>query len=165
MTYDIIGSRNKLTGHHTNLYSTSWQQESADNAITYLDSLGIARNKIVIGAAFYARQFENVPGKNQGLHQPGKFKRFVPLKELRKKYTAASGYIRYWDKEARAPYMYNARKRIYLTYDDEQSIAAKCAYVQEKALNGIMFWELRLDIPENGLLDQIYQSFHKTSSR
>jgi chitinase len=160
MTYDIIGSRNKRTGHHANLYSTSWQQESADNAIRYLDSLGIARNKIVIGVAFYARQFINVPAINNGLHQPGKFKRFATLKELRKNFTPSNGYIKYWDKEAAAPYLYNAAKKIYLTYDDEQSVAAKCAYIKAKGLNGIMFWELRLDIPRNGLTDQIYKSFN-----
>jgi chitinase len=158
MTYDIIGSRNKRTGHHANLYSTSWQRESADNAIKYLDSLGIARNKIVIGVAFYGRQFIEVPAINNGLHQPGAFKRFVPLKEIRKNYTSANGYIKYWDKEAAAPYKYNAARKIYLTYDDEQSVSAKCAYVKEKGLNGIMFWELRLDIPRKGLTDQIYKS-------
>lgn len=157
MTYDIIGSRNKFTGHHTNLYSTSWQKESADNAIRYLDSLHIARDKIAIGVAFYAREFVKVPGINHGLHQPGQFKRFVSMKQLRKDYTKANGYIAYWDTVASAPYLYNEKLKVYLTYDNEKSVAAKAAYVRQKGLNGIMFWELRLDIAKNGLLDQLYE--------
>ena len=160
MTYDIIGSRNQLTGHHANLYSTSRQKESADNAIRYLDSLQVPRHKIAIGVAFYAREFAKVPGKNRGLHQPGQFKRFVPMKQLRKDYTSANGYAVYWDTVAHAPYMYNRKLKVYLTYDDEHSVAAKSAYVRQKGLNGIMFWELRLDIAKNGLLDVLYDHLH-----
>ena len=28
----------------------------------------------------------------------------------------------YWDDEAQAPYMYNAEKKMFMTYDDEESI-------------------------------------------
>jgi chitinase len=153
MTYDIIGSKNKLTGHHANLYSTSWQQESADNAIRYLDSLQIPRNKIAIGVAFYGREFINVPDSNHGLHQPGSFKRFITMNSIRKNYTSANGYSYYWDEEAQAPYLYNPARQSYITYDNERSAAAKARYVREKGLNGIMFWELRQDIPDKGLLD------------
>lgn len=158
MTYDIIGSRNKRTGHHANLYSTSWQQESADNAIKYLDSLSIPRNKIVIGVAFYAREFTGVPDTSNGLHQTGTFKRFVTMNQLRKTFTIANGYASHWDDEAKAPYLYNSVRKTYLTYDDERSVAAKSTYVKEKGLNGIMFWELRQDRPVNGLLDQLYKT-------
>jgi chitinase len=159
MTYDIIGSRNKRTGHHTNLYSTSWQQESADNAVKYLDSFNIPHNKIAIGVAFYARIFTGVPNINNGLHQPGTFKRFLPFRELRKNYTDVSGYKIYWDEEAQAPYSYNPKNKIYLTYDNERSVAAKARYVLQKKLNGIMFWELRLDKPD-GLLEDIYKELY-----
>jgi chitinase len=153
MTYDIIGSKNKLTGHHANLYSTPWQKESADNAIRYLDSLQIPRNKIAIGVAFYGREFINVPSVNNGLHQPGSFKRFITLNSLRKNYIPANGYTYYWDDEAQAPWLYNPTRKSYITYDDERSAAAKLKYAKEKGLNGIMFWELRQDLPYKGLVE------------
>lgn len=161
MTYDIIGSRNKFTGHHTNLYSTSFQRESADNAVRYLDSFNVPHSKIAIGAAFYARVFVDVANLNNGLNQPGNFKRFLPLKQLRSSYTSANGYIAYWDDVAKAPYSYNPQKKIYLTYDNELSVAEKCHYILQKQLNGIMFWELRQDKPHDGLLDKIYQALHE----
>jgi chitinase len=158
MTYDIIGSKNKLTGHHANLYSTSWQQESADNAIRYLDSLKIPRNKIAIGVAFYGREFINVPAINNGLHQPGSFKRFITLNSIRKNYTSANGYGYYWDEEAQAPWLYNPSRKSYITYDDARSAAAKSKYAKEKGLNGIMFWELRQDLPNKGLVEVLSAS-------
>src|SRR6185437_1761737 len=41
MTYDLVGGYARLSGHHTPLYSTSGQMESADRAIRWLDSAGV----------------------------------------------------------------------------------------------------------------------------
>ncbi|WP_425476409.1 hypothetical protein [Paraflavitalea speifideaquila] len=41
------------------------------------------------------------------------------------------------------------------TFDDSRSLALKTKYAIDKGLNGIMFWELTLDQPEDGLLDAI----------
>jgi len=164
MTYDMIGSRSPITGHHTPLYSTARQQESVDNAVRYLDSLGVPLHKIAVGAAFYGRLFGNVPNKDQGLYQPGKFSRFVSMRQIRQHYTSANGYREYWDDSAQAPYMYNAARRSFLTYDNKRSIAAKAEYVKKKGLNGVFFWELRLDMPRNELLSVISQSFLKSGA-
>jgi chitinase len=161
MSYDLIGSKTHFTGHHTSLYSTSWQVASADNAVRYLDSLKIPHQKIAIGSAFYARQYLVTENHDHGLHQPAEFQKFVTMKELRKNYTDGRGYITYWDPEAKAAYKYNDRKKIYLTYDDERSVAAKVKYVKEKGLNGIFFWELRLDKAKGGLADIIYEEMKK----
>jgi chitinase len=164
MTYDMIGSHSPITGHHTPLYSTARQQESVDNAVRYLDSLGVPLHKVAVGAAFYGRLFENVPNRDQGLYQPGKFSRFVSMRQIRQHYTSANGYREYWDDSAQAPYMYNAARRSFLTYDNKRSVAAKAEYVKKKGLNGIFFWELRLDMPKNELLSVISQSFLKSNA-
>jgi chitinase len=161
MTYDLIGSKTPFTGHHTSLYSTSWQVASADHAVRYLDSLKIPHQKIAIGSAFYAREYIVLENRNHGLHQYAVFKKFVTMKELRKNYTDARGYITYWDPEAKASYKYNETRKIYLTYDDDRSVAAKVKYVKEKGLNGIFFWELRLDKPKGGLADIIFTEMKK----
>jgi chitinase len=161
MTYDLIGSHAKYSGHQSSLYSTSWQAASADQAVRYLDSLKIPRKKIAIGVAFYARQYLVLENHDHGLNQPAQFKKFVTHREIRKYYTDARGYITYWDEEAKAAYKYNDRNKVFLTYDDERSVAAKTAFVKEKGLIGIFFWELRLDKPLNGLLDAIAQGLQK----
>src|SRR5688572_20342804 len=54
MTYDLVHGYSTVTGHHTPLYSTPEQKQSADNVIRYLDSIGVPLSKLIIGAAFYA---------------------------------------------------------------------------------------------------------------
>jgi chitinase len=156
MTYDLIGSRSPITGHHAALYSSGPQLESVDHAIHYLDSLNVPHSKIAIGAAFYAREFDLVPDSNNGLFQPGHFKRFLTLSQCRR----LPGYRQYWDPQAQAAYSYNSEKKSFLTFDDARSVAAKAGYVRQQRLDGILFWKLTLDRPRGGLLDTIYKTFH-----
>jgi len=162
MTYDLIGSRTHFSGHHSALYSTSWQEGSADHAVRYFDSLKIPHNKIAIGVAFYGRQYRVTENHDDGLNQPANFEKFVTMRKIRKNFTDAMGYKTHWDAEAKATFKYNDADKIYLTYDDERSVAAKCAYTNEKSLNGIFFWELRLDKPRQGLLDAIWKGLRRS---
>lgn len=155
MSYDLVNGFSTSTGHHTPLYSTSPQGESADNAIRYLTSVGVPANKIVIGSAFYARTWDRAPAINNGLYQPGKFKSFIPYRQFDQRLSVDSGFVFYQDSTAKAPYAYNATKRTFATFDDKLSIRNKTRYVKEKGLYGIMFWELTLDNYTDGLLDEI----------
>jgi chitinase len=157
MTYDLVHGYSTVTGHHTPLYSTPQQKESSDNAVHYLDSIGIPRNKLVIGAAFYARIFENVDSTNNGLYQPGKFKRGVPFKAYPTVLSAGNGFVYHWDPVARAPWLYNAEQKLFVTFDDTTSMRLKTEYAVDKKLNGIMFWQLGEDTFSGGLLDVIYE--------
>jgi len=162
MTYDLIGSHVHYSGHHSSLYSTTWQISSADHAVRYLDSLGIPNQKIAIGVAYYARLYKLRNASDTGLNQPADFQKFVPMKELRLNFSEQQGYLSYWDTDAKAPYRYNAKTGLYLTYDDERSVAEKAVYASGKKLNGIFFWELRLDNPRNGLTDALLKQMYKT---
>ena len=157
MSYDLVNGYATTTGHHTALYSNSFQHESTDNAVKYLIKTGVDPKKIIIGTAFYARVWENVPPENNGLNQPGKFKSGVPFKDFEKKLSPAQGYQYYWDSTAQAPYMYNAAEKTFATFDDKRSIEIKTKYVIDNKLGGLMFWQLGSDKPENGLLDKIIE--------
>jgi chitinase len=143
------------------LYSTPNQVFSTDNAVQYLISIGIPRNKLVVGAAFYARVWENVPATNNGLYQPGKFKNSVGYSRFPQAFSAKDGFVKFWDSTAKAPYMYNAEKKLFVTYDDEESLRAKTQYAADQQLSGIMFWQLTHDIRRNGLLDAIQSVIRK----
>ena len=155
MTYDLVNGYSTVTGHHTPLYSNGDQKESTDNAVKYLTKIGIPANKLVIGAAFYGRMWENVPPARNGLYQSGKFLRGVNYKKFKTELAPGKGFVAYWDDVAKAPYSYNAEKGLYITYDDKRSIDLKTKYVADKKLNGIMFWELTNDSDTDGLLDAI----------
>ncbi len=161
MTYDLIGSKTHFSGHHTPLYSTGWQIASADHAVQYLDSLKIPHNKICIGSAFYGREYLVLENQANGLNQPAVFQKFITMNDIRKDYSDEQGYITYWDSVAKAAYKYNDQNKIFITYDDERSVAAKVKYVKDKKLNGIFFWEMRLDKPKQGLMDVIFREMKK----
>lgn len=156
MSYDLVNGNSPATGHHTPLYSTESQIESADNAVRFLDALSIPREKLVIGAAFYARVWEEVANINNGLYQAGKFQQAVLYKQLDEFFTNNPGFEYYWDSAAQSPYHYNPEKKLFVTYDDSLSIALKTQYALQNNLGGIMFWQLSGDNSENGLLEVIH---------
>lgn len=155
MTYDLTNGYSKVTGHHTPLYSSSQQIESTDNAVQRLLSLNVPSHKIVIGAAFYGRIWEEVPDSNSGLYQRGKFLKSVGYKNFSSQLSADSGFVYHWDEQTMSPYLYNVQKKWFVTYDDIRSIESKTKYALEKKLGGIMFWQLTSDLYSEGLLEAI----------
>ena len=149
----------KLNFSDTNLYSTSKQVRSADYAVNYLLKQGVPREKINMGAAFYGKLFENVENKDRGLYQPGKFSAFVGYRRWITEMTPANGYVRYWDAEAKAPYMYNVGKKLFMTYDNEESIQRKAEYILLQRLGGIMIWQITFDVPKKSLTRIITKAF------
>lgn len=147
MTYDMRGGFQVLTGHHTNLYTPSGDlfRISADASVHLFTGAGVPHSKIVLGAAFYSRLWTGVPDINNGLHQMASSTGgYGPnYTDLAEKYINAQGFRRYWDEEAQAPYLFNGDT--FISYEDEQSIEAKCAYIREQGIGGLMFWEYGLD--------------------
>lgn len=161
MTYDLVNGYAKATGHHTALYSTPQQTESTDNAVNLLLQKGVPADKIVVGAAFYARVWEGVPATAAGLYGPGTFKKSVAWRDFAKELAAANGYVYHWDDTAKAPWYYSAKEKTFATFDDARSLEEKVGYVKQKGLNGIMFWELSLDTANGGLLQAISGAVNK----
>jgi len=155
MTYDMITGYDTVTGHHTGLYSTDSQKESCDHALKMLKAKGVPANKLLIGAAFYARIWENVAADKDGLYGKGKFLRGVSYSRFAPLLSADSGFSYHWDPIAAAPYLYNADKKWFATFDDSASIVLKTRYAIKNHLNGIMFWQLADDSFSGGLLDII----------
>ena len=156
MTYDLVNGYSKITGHHTPLGYSALQKESVRAAVQFLDSLKIPLRQIVIGAAFYARVWENVEDKNNGLYQPGIFKESVRYKDFETYFTEGEGFENYYDREAEAYYRYNPKRKLFATFDNPESVKSKTIYAMQKGLGGIMFWQLSGDKYENGLLDAIH---------
>ena len=155
MTYDLVAGGPR-TGHHTPLYSTPEQSLSAEFAVNYLDSIGVDRAKMVIGAAFYGRAWENVPDINNGLYQSADFLRTITYRDIAN-WIEENELIMDWDGIAHAPYAFSAVKGLFVTYDNPLSVRLKTSYAKNNGLAGIMFWQLGGDNPEGGLLHAIYE--------
>lgn len=147
MTYDMRGGFQVLTGHHTNLHTSTGDlfRISTEASVNLFIRAGVPKEKIVIGAAFYSRVWKQVPDRNHGLHQmAGTTGGYGPdFTELAANYINKNGYVRYWDDEAKAPYLFDGSSLI--SYDDEESIQCKCEYVKAEGLAGVMFWEYGCD--------------------
>ncbi len=157
MSYDLVNGYATVTGHQAPLYSGNKTAESTNKAVEYLLKLGIPSDKLVIGGAFYTRIWENVANVNNGLYQAGNHVAGITFKNYATTFTEANGWKYFWDKNAKAGYWYNANEKKFATGDDISSIIEKTAYAKKKKLGGIMFWELVLDSPQDGMLDAIYK--------
>jgi chitinase len=120
----------------------------------------VTASKLIVGAAMYARVWQNVPDTNHGLYQPGTFKQGVSYAGFANYFSDTAGYKYYWDKKAQAPYQYNAAQKLFATFDDKRSIKAKSSFIRRKKLGGIMFWQLLDDSKENGLVDEMHRRLH-----
>lgn len=147
MTYDLRGGYHIITGHHTNLLDDKKDilQASAKKAAACFENAGVPREKLILGAAYYSRMWKGVPDRENGLHQMAETTGgYGPsYGELVKDYINKNGYKRYFDEEARAPWLFNGDT--FISYDDEVSCSEKAEYVVNNGLGGIMFWEYRLD--------------------
>ena len=157
MTYDMSGPGSKTAMHHTNLFSSPEQPRSADWMVKALIDMGVPAEKLVVGGAFYGKIFEDVDGVNNGLGRPAKFKTTVQYRNMPNTFPADSGWVYHWDEAASAPFLYNAEKRQFYTYDDKRSVELKTKYVIDNKLGGIMYWHLGQDIFSDGLMDAIYK--------
>jgi chitinase len=164
MTYDLVGGFSKVTGHHTPLYSSTKQKESADNCIQLLRQKNFPIEKLVLGAAFYARTWKDVSSVNDGIYQSGVFESFVPYRKHADAFTSSHGFKKYFDNDTKASWSYSEQQRVFATYDDDRSIEAKVDYVKKNNMGGIMFWELTLDRPQQGLLGVLLKSLQNGSN-
>ena len=160
MTYDFVNAMTPTTGHHTGLHASkliAGDGRTADRAVQQFLAAGVAPNKLLIGAALYGREFADVKPDHNGLYQSfGHFQTSHDWPELKKAYINKQGYVRYWDADAQAPWLWNAKTHHFISYDDPQSIAAKMAYIKAQHLGGIMYWEQSID-PSDELVDDMWK--------
>ncbi|MDR3715139.1 MAG: glycoside hydrolase family 18 protein [Puia sp.] len=160
MSYDFRENDNSPSGHHTNLYPSKETQDpnqgSVDRAVHEFEAAGVPASKLVVGIGFYAHVWSMKTTENHGLYRdanpPPRDGVFHEAMDGAGGYTYIkdslvnkNGFVRYWDKDAHAPYLFNADRKIFLSYDDEESVTDKCKYVEENRLAGVMFWDYESD--------------------
>ncbi len=160
MTYDFNNSLTPTAGNHTGLHASALAPADArdtEKAVKQFLAAGVPPRKLLIGAAFYGREFADVKARHHGLYQTyGHYQGEHPWPELESRFINRRGYVRYWDADAQAPYLWNAESRHFISYDDPQSLAAKAAWVKAQHLGGIMYWEQGQD-PQGELLDALWR--------
>lgn len=144
MTYDFYGQWNDITGHHANLFPSELKPAgySVRNITELYIKSGIPREKIIIGAAFYGRKWKHVPPANHGLYEKGKGVGSINYRNIKALLANRnSGFTKYWDTKASAPYLYNSTSQTFISYEDTCSVLRKTNYAYINQLGGIMYWE------------------------
>jgi chitinase len=166
MSYDYHITSEKNNGHLAALNADPKDPLKASGLYAeasvqrYL-AAGIARDKLVMGVPFYGYGWKGcAPGSNgDGQYQPCEgaatggvgggnaygFGHLLKQGILTPAFEGGKGYRRYWNAAAKVPYLYNAGERIWITYEDQQSLKGKARYIKAQKLRGAMFWELSAD--------------------
>ena len=158
MTYDLRNGFHREAGHHTCLFTSPGDtfNGSVRSSVEAFLAAGVPREKTVIGAAFYARRWDGLPDVNRGLFQTGATlgQYSAGYTRLEEEFIDKNGFTRYWDDDAKAPYLFNGSSLI--SYDDPTSIRLKCRYLKEQGLRGIMYWDHGSD-PSRKLLTAMWE--------
>ncbi len=150
-----------MAGHHAPLFThpSNPKHLSAATAVSHFIAAGVPAAKVVLGVPFYGHAWGEVPASEHGLYQSGKKPKqqiYEPFDMIDSKLENQGGFVRYWDDISKAPFLYNADKQLFVSYDDAESIRLKGRYVTDRGLGGMMFWEYSGD-PKNKLLDAIHE--------
>ncbi|WP_412055628.1 glycosyl hydrolase family 18 protein [Bacillus haynesii] len=161
MTYDFNGGWQSISAHNAPLfYDPKAKEAGVPNAETYnientvkrYKEAGVKADKLVLGTPFYGRGWS---GCESGGH--GEYQKCGPAKEgtwengvfdfsdLEKNYVNQNGYKRYWNDQAKVPFLYNAENGNFITYDDERSFGHKTDFIKANGLSGAMFWDFSGD--------------------
>ena len=150
MTYDYHSSPGR-TNFNAPLYAAKGDptpQLNTDASMRAFLDAGVPARKLLVGIPFYGHAYGDVPNVDAGLFQAGKGTpadwkatggdwRVIAATRL-----TNPNYVRHWEESAQVPWLYDSTTKIWVSYDDPQSVAAKTRYVREHHLGGVVIWEL-----------------------
>lgn len=169
MTYDFYGAWTSKAGPNSALYGSFATNSEGwvDYSFSYYHTTrGVGSDKLLIGIPFYGQMFtaSSYYGTSTGASQQT-YTKIVPKFQ--------QGWTRHWDSEGQIPYLINSTATQVITYDDSQSVAAKCSYVNSKGAGGAIIWAIGQDVVGSaqplletvgaGLKSTVYVQEHKTA--
>ncbi len=170
MTYDLAGSWDDHTGHHTALLGRA----SADTAVKYLLDQGVPEGKIAIGSPLYSHgwKMNSLSGNLVGAAAKSlpngdlTWRELLPLEQAAVP-EGASGWHADYDEKAEAAYLWNddpssSDYLTFYTYESTASLDAKLRYIREHSLGGLIVWQVHGDSAEADwpMITQMHQALH-----
>ncbi|KAL8588978.1 hypothetical protein ACOMHN_065760 [Nucella lapillus] len=156
MTYDLHGSWETFTGHHTALYprasETGDQRHlNVDFVAKYWTQLGASPQKLNIGVATYGRGFT--------LSNPAQNGMAAPTRQAGNagQFTMENGFLAYYEicqliqrggqvhDDPEQAVRYVTSRDQWIGGEDEHSLTQKACYIKQQGYGGVMVWALDLD--------------------
>lgn len=150
--------------HAANLYPNPPNTiYSASAAVDAYIKLGVPASKILIGVALYLRGSGNSEGLGKKCSGASPD---IALETDNSDYNQfpKPGATEYFDEVAKAAYSYDPVRKIFNSYDDVRSVKAKCDFVKQKGLKGLLVWKTSGDFPithERSIMKTIYDNLIK----
>ncbi len=138
MTYDYHGDWSDHSGHNAPLRTGGDPCGSVEESLRYALARRVPPRKLLIGLPFYGRSFD-APGLYQKFTKCRSYD-YAEIPALRN-----SGWTYQWDDAAGVPYLLRPDAGEILSFDDERSIAGKCAFVRAMGTAGVIIWEVTQD--------------------
>ncbi|MGL6105740.1 glycosyl hydrolase family 18 protein [Romboutsia sp.] len=178
MSYDYHGGWNKFVENQANIYPDPADNETKgmimpvlgmDWSYNYYRGV-LPPEKILMGVPYYTRGWENVQGGNgSGLHgtsdtpATGKYNVWGdpdenggiipaganPLWHVLNLIEQDPNLKIHWDDVGKVPYVWQNNEKVFLTFENEQSIDERLKYIEEKNLGGALIWEMGGDFGLN----------------
>jgi chitinase len=163
MTYDFYNGLHTVTGHHSNYMPSAQPEKDMNSVVNAVDmhvNAGFPVEKINLGIPFYGRIWKGVKTDNEEVlfkeaETVGMGIDYINFYQN----INANGFVRHWDNIAKAPYLWNAAEKTFLSYEDEESIKYKIDYLKKRGLAGVMFWEYSAD-HEKKLLKTVVENLN-----
>ena len=162
MTYDNAAPEynNEYTGHHCCAYSNiedpiKYRRDlSCFSTAEYFRTIKISTRKLNLGVAFYGHCFKfKEKGKLPFFESMGSYeKSTMTYKEIKQNYEVS---LWGWDNMAKAAYIVDYGKKLFITFDEEYSINEKMKIAKERNYSGIFIWEVGMDMKEFELIKKI----------
>lgn len=163
MTYDYTGSWDEVTGHHSNLFASAYNQDTdtpnTSKSISEHLNAGVPGERLIVGVPFYGRFWRGVMPNNSGLHQRATGSGgSMNYKDIVDSLAQNNQFESLWDSTAQAPYVWNPEDSTFISYENERSLSEKMKFIKAKKLGGVMFWQYSGD---NGDLLKTIKNFEK----
>ncbi|MFG1412615.1 glycoside hydrolase family 18 protein [Xanthobacter sp. VTT E-85241] len=152
MAYDFHGTWDTTTGHLAPLLDSA-DGTGIESAVAQYLAVGIDPGKMVLGAPLYTAAWSGVAdGGDGGLDAAStgfpvgsSVGHYDYADILAKLEDPNSGWSLYWDDDAQAAYVYNAKLGIFSSVETPASVAMKAEWAQSQGLGGMMFYDLSGD--------------------
>ncbi|AJS61331.1 glycosyl hydrolase family 18 protein [Paenibacillus sp. IHBB 10380] len=157
MTYDYSGSYEPLANHNAPLYydknlpkSSAPRNNVQGGALGHLNG-GVPKHKLVLGIPFYGKGWRDCPangeyqtcagGTTEGSYESSIF----DFSDIEDNYVNKNGFVRYWNEAAKVAYVYSPDKKVFITYNDKESMMYNTSFLKSLDIAGVMSWDISGD--------------------
>lgn len=159
MTYDYSGSWETLGHHNAPLFFDQNHPRAASSAprnhvlgglLGHLNG-GVPTHKLIAGVPYYGKGWDDCPptGQYQTCKGGSALKTWeagvFDFSDLENNYIDKNGYKRYWNESAKVPYLYNEQNKVFITYNDKDTMKYTASIVKSLDIAGVMSWDISGD--------------------